>query len=204
MNGSTCIVHSFQCQLTVTVTTFYDHVMLLVENTWLVPRPLPDFISQQWRKTRDKSWSGLRTRVTVYVITKNVHFPQAKCLLRRHCSDLSLATIMFPLCTSRGSKSCQQYTYVHDDGMCMSVYIHWYGKYSWLQPSTADYNLLPWQQMKMSCGSPNWTLFHLHISIVLACLKCDSTELLLRVGLCIVNIEEGLSLKLTDPTAFWP
>ena len=140
MNGSTCIVHSFQCQLTVTVTTFYDHVMLLVENTWLVPRPLPDFISQQWRKTRDKSWSGLRTRVTVYVITKNVHFPQAKCLLRRHCSDLSLATIMFPLCTSRGSKSCQQYTYVHDDGMCMSVYIHWYGKYSWLQPSTADYN----------------------------------------------------------------
>ena len=72
----------------------------------LVPRPLPYFISQPWRKTQDKIWSGLGTRETVYVITKNVQFPQTECLLRRQCSDLSLATIMFPMCTSRGSKSC--------------------------------------------------------------------------------------------------
>ena len=57
---------------TVTVITFYDHVMLLVDNTWLVPRPLPDFISQLWKKTRNKIWSGLGTRLTGYIITRNV------------------------------------------------------------------------------------------------------------------------------------
>jgi len=30
-------------------------------------------------------------------LTKNIQFPQAKFLLRRQCSDLSFATIMWPL-----------------------------------------------------------------------------------------------------------
>ena len=57
---------------------------------------------------------------TAYVITKDVQFPQAKYLLRRQCSDLSLPIIMFPLCSEVPNLfNSWLHTFVHDGGMCI-------------------------------------------------------------------------------------